>query len=148
MYVREVHVKYRLRRIRGSDPPTEEALKTPAAAAKVFTTLLGREIVEVCGLICLSAALEPIAYHELSRGTLNHTLVYPADVYRIALLTQAVAIVIGHNHPSGHPAPSPDDVALTRRLADAGRLIGVDVADHIIVTAEGRYFSFKEAVLL
>jgi DNA repair protein RadC len=58
-------------------------------------------------------------------------------------LANAAAVVLTHNHPSGDPTPSPDDMALTRRLVDAGRLIGVEVLDHIIV-GEGRYFSFRE----
>jgi DNA repair protein RadC len=58
-------------------------------------------------------------------------------------LANAAAIVLTHNHPSGNPTPSPDDHQLTRRLVDAGRLIGVEVLDHIIV-GEGRYFSFRE----
>lgn len=144
MYVREVHVGYRLRKIRGAPSPPD-ALTTPAAAARMFTSVIGRELVEVCGLICLNAAFDVIAYHELSRGTLSQTLVCPVDVFRTALLAQAVAIVVGHNHPSGHPTPSPEDFALTKRLAEAGQLLGIQVADHVIVTAEHRYFSFKEA---
>jgi DNA repair protein RadC len=58
-------------------------------------------------------------------------------------LANAAAIVLPHNHPSGDPAPSPDDMALTRRLIDAGKLLGVDVLDHIII-GDGRYVSFRE----
>ena len=58
-------------------------------------------------------------------------------------MANAASIVLAHNHPSGDPAPSPDDMALTRRLIDAGRLLGVDVLDHIVI-GEGRYVSFRE----
>jgi DNA repair protein RadC len=84
-----------------------------------------------------------IAYHEVSRGTLDATLVHPREVFKAALLANAATIVLAHNHPSGNPAPSPDDMALTRRLIDAGRLLGVDVLDHIVI-GDGRYVSFRE----
>jgi DNA repair protein RadC len=64
-------------------------------------------------------------------------------VFTAALLAHAAAIVVGHVHPSGDPAPSPDDVQVTRRLIAAGTLLGIDVLDHIIV-GHGRYYSFKE----
>ena len=65
------------------------------------------------------------------------------QVFKAAILANAAAIVLAHNHPSGDPAPSPDDTALTRRLVEAGKLIGVDVLDHIVI-GDGRYVSFRE----
>ena len=85
-----------------------------------------------------------IAYHEVSRGTLDATLVHPREVFKAALLANAAAIVLCHDHPSGEPTPSPDDLQLTRRLVEAGTLLGVDVLDHVIV-GDGRYYSFKES---
>ncbi|MQA30046.1 MAG: hypothetical protein GEU82_09440 [Luteitalea sp.] len=64
-------------------------------------------------------------------------------LHSTALLANAATIVLAHNHPSGDPAPSPDDMALTRRLIDARRWLGVDVLDHIVV-GDGRYVSFRE----
>ena len=74
---------------------------------------------------------------------LDSTLVHPREVFKAAMLANAAAIVLAHNHPSGDPTPSPDDMALTRRLVDAGRLIGVDVLDHIVI-GDGRHVSFRE----
>lgn len=147
MYVRELTVRYKRRRIPGTPLP-QRPLTLPAAAAATFIKLLGHEAIEVCGLLCLTAGLEPIAYHELSRGTLDHAIVMPRDVFRIALLAHAKSVVLGHNHPTGSVEPSPPDVALTRTLAAAGVLIGVQLLDHIIVSVEGRYYSFKSAGLL
>src|SRR5437867_2590367 len=121
MYVREMTVCYRRRRIPGTPLP-QGPLTLPAAAAAAFMKLLGREAVEVCGILCLTAGLEVIAYHELSRGTIDRTIVMPRDVFRIALLAHAKAVVISHNHPTGSVEPSPDDVELTRALASAGTL--------------------------
>ena len=64
-------------------------------------------------------------------------------MFKAALLANAAAIILVHNHPSGDPSPSADDVQLTRRLVDAGTLLGVDVLDHIII-GDGRYYSFRE----
>ena len=79
----------------------------------------------------------------LSVGTLDASIVHPREVFREAAAAGAAALVLFHNHPSGDPKPSDDDVALTRRLAAAGVLMGIDVIDHVIL-ADVRYFSFRE----
>jgi len=79
----------------------------------------------------------------LATGTLNSTIVQPREVYRTAAIGGAAAIVVFHNHPSGDPTPSPEDVDLTRRLAAAGVLIGIDLVDHVIL-GDGKYWSFRE----
>jgi len=75
---------------------------------------------------------------------LNTACVEPRDVFREAAIGGAAAIVVFHNHPSGDPVPSPEDIALTRRLAAAGVLMGIDVIDHVVL-GDVRYWSFKEA---
>jgi DNA repair protein RadC len=84
-----------------------------------------------------------IAYHEVSRGTLDSTLVHPREVFKAALLSNSAAIVVCHNHPSGDPTPTTDDIDVTRRLVATGELLGIPVLDHIVV-GEDRYYSFKE----
>ena len=79
----------------------------------------------------------------LSVGTLDASIVHPREVFRAAAAAGAAALVLFHNHPSGDPKPSEDDVALTRRLVAAGVLMGIDVIDHVIL-ADVRYCSFKE----
>jgi DNA repair protein RadC len=79
----------------------------------------------------------------LTVGTLTGTIVEPREVFREALLGAATAVVAFHNHPSGDPCPSPDDVELTLRLVAAGKLMGIDLVDHIIL-GDARYCSFKE----
>jgi DNA repair protein RadC len=80
----------------------------------------------------------------ISVGTLDSSPAHPREIFREALSACAACIVLFHNHPSGDPTPSRDDVALTRRLTEAGELMGIDVLDHIVL-ADTRYFSFKEA---
>jgi DNA repair protein RadC len=143
VYVRELHVSYRRRRIRGSTPSPEQ-LNTPEETAVAFARLLRDEPVEVCGLFCLSTKQQVLAYHELSRGTLDASMVHPRDVFKIALLANARSVILGHNHPSGNPTPSPEDFALTRRLVGAAEIIGIDLLDHVVVGHDGGYWSFRE----
>jgi DNA repair protein RadC len=98
-------------------------------------------------MLCLSTKCRVIGYHELSRGILDSTLVHPREVFKAALLANAATLVLAHNHPSGDPTPSFDDVQLTCRLVQAGQIVGVEVADHIVV-GDGRWVSFRDAGLL
>jgi DNA repair protein RadC len=118
-------------------------LSAPKDAATAFGRILGHEAVEVCGLFCLSARHQVLAYHELSRGTVDRSSLHPREVFKAALLANAVAVIIGHNHPSGDPSPSADDVRLTHRIKSAGDLIGIELLDHVVVASD-RYVSFKD----
>lgn len=84
---------------------------------------------------------------QVTRGTLDASLVHPREVFRPAIMEAAASVVLVHNHPSGDPTPSAEDRAVTRQLRAAGQTIGIDVLDHVIV-GEGRYVSFSEAGLL
>lgn len=142
--LRELTIRYSVKAGTTGQPlVTGRTLSTPAASAAALAALLQDEPGEVFAILCLSTKHRVIAYHEVSRGTLDATLVHPREVFKAALLSNAASIILTHNHPSGDPTPSPDDHQLTRRLVDAGRLIGVEVLDHIIV-GDGRYFSFRE----
>jgi DNA repair protein RadC len=79
----------------------------------------------------------------VSIWTLNASLVHPREVFEPALRHSAAGVILAHNHPSGDPSPSEEDRDLTRRLAEAGRLLGIDVLDHVVV-ADGRHYSFQE----
>ena len=98
---------------------------------------------EQFGIVLLDAKHRVMRTAVLAVGTLNSSVVEPRDVFREAAIGGATAIVIFHNHPSGDPTPSPEDVALTRRLVAAGSLIGIDVVDHVIL-GDVRYCSIKE----
>ena len=95
-------------------------------------------------LLCLNGAHEVLGWVKLHTGGFNHSPVDLRLVLGIALLTASTAVIIAHNHPSGSLTPSPEDMALTRRLKEAGALIGVNVLDHLILTRDG-YCSFSES---
>lgn len=88
-----------------------------------------------------------IARNEVSVGTLNASLIHPREVFRPAIHDNCSHIIVAHNHPSGGLEPSQEDIMVTKRLQDAGKLLGIEVLDHIIVTKNG-YRSFKESQLM
>jgi len=124
-------------------PSARIQLRTPHDAAAYLMPAFGSRPVEQFGVVLLDTRHRVLRTAVLAIGTLNSTVVQPRDVFREAALGGAAAIVVFHNHPSGDPCPSPDDVELTRRLAAAGTLMGIDVVDHIIL-GDVRYCSFKE----
>ena len=99
---------------------------------------------ERCGVLMLDAKHRVFRTCVLTVGTNNASILEPRDVFREAARSDATAIVVFHTHPSGDPTPSPDDVALTRRLKAAGVLIGIDVVDHLVL-GDMTYTSFKES---
>ena len=115
----------------------------PEDVAAYLVPQYGSRSVEHFGIVLLDTKHRVLRTRVLSVGTLDASLVHPREVFREATLGGAAAIVLFHNHPSGDPVPSGDDVALTTRLVRAGDLMGVDVIDHIIV-ADACYCSFKE----
>lgn len=78
----------------------------------------------------------------LSIGTLTSSLVHPREIYQPAVAISAAALVVGHNHPSGDPEPSPEDLALTRRLRQSGEILGIELLDHLVI-GRGSYVSLK-----
>jgi DNA repair protein RadC len=123
--------------------PARRQIRHPIDAADFLMPRFGGRAVEQFGVILLDTRHRVLRASVLVSGTQNSTIVQPREVYRAAAIGGAAAIVVFHNHPSGDPTPSPEDVDLTRRLAAAGVLIGIDLVDHVIL-GDGRYWSFKE----
>jgi DNA repair protein RadC len=145
LQLRELTVRYSVRKTDVGEPVVVgHSLKSPRDSAALLMRVLADEPTEVFAMLCLSTKHRIIAYHEVSRGTLDSTLVHPREVFKAALLANAAAIIVSHNHPSGDPSPTIDDVDVTKRLVAAGEIIGIPVLDHIVV-GDACYFSFKEA---
>ena len=98
-------------------------------------------------VLYLNAKNQLVHKETISMGTLNANLVHPREVFEPALKHSTAQIIAAHNHPSGDPKPSEDDMELTRRLTEAGKMMGIEVTDHIIVS-KNSHFSFKEEKLL
>ena len=84
---------------------------------------------------------------EVSIGSLNASIVHPREVFAEVIKNKAASVILAHNHPSGDPEPSEDDLLITKRLVESGKILGIEVVDHIIVTKD-KFFSFKEKKLL
>lgn len=95
-------------------------------------------------VITLNGAHEVISIRMVSVGTLDRTIVHPREVFCDTITDRAAAVIVAHNHPSGNTDPSHEDRELTRRLKDAGSLLGIPVLDHIIIAKGSSYYSFLE----
>ena len=94
-------------------------------------------------VILLNTKNHVIRLETVSIGTLNSTSVHPREIFKLAVKYSAAAIILVHNHPSGDPAPSKDDLEVTKRLVEVGKVLGIDVLDHIVI-GDGKFVSFKE----
>jgi DNA repair protein RadC len=99
------------------------------------------------GIVLLDAKSRLLRTELVSVGSLESSIAHPREIFRTAILASAAALALFHNHPSGDPLPSGDDVKLTRRLVAAGHVMGVEVVDHVIL-GDGRWFSFRDAGIL
>jgi len=118
-------------------------IRSSADAAGILLWEIGNKEQEYFHIIYLDTRHRVLHNETLYRGTLNATYVRIAEIFREAVKHNAAAVLVGHNHPSGDPTPSPDDIALTRRLVDAGRLMEIEVVDHIVV-GHHRWVSLRE----
>ena len=122
-------------------------LSTPDAVGRYLLPLFGGHREERFGVVMLDAKNRLIRAELISVGTVSASLAHPREVFRAATVASASSIAVFHNHPSGDPRPSDDDLALTRQLVGAGDVMGIQVVDHIIL-GDGRWFSFRAARLL
>jgi DNA repair protein RadC len=130
-------------RLASGDGAEPVALQSPSDAARYLLPRYSSRPVETFGLLALDARHRLRCEAVVSVGSLTASLVHPREVFQEAVVSRAAALVLFHNHPSGDPEPSSEDLALTRRLAAAGSLMGIEVLDHVVLGA-GRYVSLKE----
>lgn len=97
--------------------------------------------------VALGTKNQVLGVESVSVGTLNSSIVHPREVFKAAIRRNAAALILVHNHPSGDPAPSRDDVAITARLVEAGKILGIEILDHVII-GDRCYVSFKEQGLI
>jgi DNA repair protein RadC len=125
-------------------PDLTYAIKSPEDAVNVGKGFMRihEEPEESMYMICMNTKNKIIGVFEISDGSVNSSIVSPREVFQKALLANAVSIIVMHNHPSGDATPSREDVEVTKRLVEAGKIVGVDVLDHIIIGDQ--YSSLKE----
>lgn len=119
-------------------------ITSPMDAEKLAAFYIADEDREVFLVMMLNTKNEVIGLHRASVGSLNASIVHPREVMKAAILNNAASIIVSHQHPSGDPTPSREDVEVTRRISEAGKTMGIQLLDHIIVTHKGDYVSLKE----
>ena len=120
----------------------------PGAVADILKAYLAGKDREHFVVLMLDTRHNVLGINTVSVGTLSASLVHPREVFKPAILANAAAVVVSHNHPSGETAPSPEDREATRRLARAGELMGIPLLDHVIVADGAKHYSFKENGLI
>jgi len=135
----------RLRQVRRevNHPMAGVAIHSPEAAAKFLMNEIGDDDREVLMVLTLNTKNEIIAYQRCHTGSLNASIVHPREVFRTAVKNGGASILVGHNHPSGDPSPSREDIAITQRLSEAGKILGIELLDHVVVGYQ-KYISLKE----
>lgn len=122
-------------------------ITAPSQVYQNFRFLFEREVREKFIVFWLNSANRVIGYEEVSAGSLNSSVVHPREVFRGAIVSSCANIILAHNHPSGNTEPSNEDISITKKLVEAGKIIDINVFDHLIFTDEG-YLSFVEERLI
>ena len=134
---------YRLSLVREKDVQFSKTLKSSDDVYDAAKNIgYGTYAEEYFGMFCCNTKGDVISYHEISHGDLASSTVHPREVFKRALLNNASAIIFVHNHPRGDVTPSESDKETTRRLWDAGHLLGIPVLDHVII-GDGSYYSMN-----
>ncbi|MBM3958225.1 MAG: JAB domain-containing protein [SAR202 cluster bacterium] len=131
------------RRVAALRPDDRSSISSPADIAALLMPQMSGLEREHLKVVLLNTKNQVLAVHPVYVGSVNAAVVRPAEVFAEAVRRVCPALVVVHNHPSGDPAPSTEDVATTRRLAEAGRILDIDVLDHIVL-GQGRFVSMRE----
>ncbi len=131
------------KRLAAFEPGADKPLKCPQDVAGLLMEEMRYLKKEHMKLVLLNVKCNLISVEEISVGSLNASIVHPREVFNPAIRKSSASIIMVHNHPSGDPAPSSEDISITARIAEAGKLIGIELVDHIII-GDGKYISMKE----
>ena len=137
--VREVQIRYRGRAI-GAQMPISAPLNFVKLAKRIVTDDAREHFLA----IYLDGRSRPVGHSIVSVGTATASLVHPREIFQPSIMLGAVSFLIGHNHPSGDPRPSREDESVTKRLREAGEVLGVRLIDHVVWTRDGAFHSFME----
>lgn len=122
---------------------SDKKITSPQDIAEEFIPILRDEIKEQFIVVCLSTSNKIIRKEIISIGNLNSSIVHPREVFKVAVENNAASIILIHNHPSGNPEPSSEDISITKKLVEAGKMMEIPVYDHIII-AGNNYTSFVD----
>jgi len=131
------------RRLATAQPEERAAVRSPQDVANLLMPEMGLLEQEELRVVLLNTRNQVLGVHTVYRGSVNTSLVRVGELFREAVRQNCPAMVVAHNHPSGDPTPSPDDVAMTKQAVEAGRLLDIEVLDHLVI-AQQRFVSLKE----
>jgi DNA repair protein RadC len=135
------------RRLQSSPDAERRIIKSPSDIAEQFIPTLRDLQQEVFLVILLNSANKIIKEITITKGLLNSSLTHPREVFRHAIVEHAASVILMHNHPSGNPEPSQEDISITKQIVEAGKVVGIPVHDHIII-AGGNFTSLAERGLI
>jgi DNA repair protein RadC len=137
---------YKVQLIRdGSQPAYNKIIHRPVEVYEFLKDFLGGLDRENFVAVFLDSKNKVIGINTIAVGTLSYAPVHPREVFKAAILCNAVGVILAHNHPSGDPSPSSADLSVTKQLKEAGEIIGIDIIDHVVIgDGIGRYESLKE----
>lgn len=135
------------RRVAGSKRPTNAALTSPQEVYLFLKEEMRYLQKEHFKTLLFNTKNHVISIEDISVGSLNASIVHPREVFNPAIKKNAASMILTHNHPSGDPSPSREDLDITKRLVEAGEILGIKILDHIVV-GDNNYFSFKEKGLI
>lgn len=121
-----------------------DTVTSPEKGANIFSQMFGDNTQECMGIICLDTKGRPTHYSTIYKGTTNQIVISPKDVLRVAILSNASAVILGHNHPSTDLTPSPQDLETTRGISKACSHLDLKLLDHLIINSKSEHFSIKE----
>ncbi|WP_271400350.1 JAB domain-containing protein [Salinicoccus roseus] len=119
-------------------------IRSPEEGLNIVQNLISDSDREHFIVIALNTKNQPTSMEIAHIGSLNTCVVHPREIFKSAILSNAACIFLAHNHPSQNTSPSTEDITMTKRLVEAGNLLGIEVIDHIIVNNNDEYFSMKE----
>lgn len=125
-------------------PYNTNVIRSPIDVADLLREFIGKEDREHFVLVCLDTKNKIAALNTVSIGSLNSAIVTPREIFKCAILANSSSIIVGHNHPSGCPTESREDIQVTERIKESGRLLVIELLDHIIIGDDGDYVSLKE----
>jgi len=140
--------KYRLEVVKEKGTSYEvesKKITSPSVASEILNKVFRLEVQpeEVFAILCLNTKHETIGCFEVARGSLGMALVHPREVFKRAIACNAACVLIAHNHPSGYVVPSSEDDNITKRLIEAGSLLGIEIVDHLVI-GDDKFYSYKE----
>jgi DNA repair protein RadC len=131
------------RRLASAQPEERATVRSPQDVANLLLPEMGLLEQEELRVVLMNTRNQVLGVHTVYRGSVNTSLVRVGELFREAVRQNCPAMVVAHNHPSGDPTPSPDDVAMTKQAVEAGRLLDIEVLDHLVI-AQQRFVSLKE----